>query len=38
VLGWAGTGGLLPPRGMASHGLEADAARRLARAALITWA
>ncbi|TFC28784.1 plasmid pRiA4b ORF-3 family protein [Cryobacterium sp. TMT1-3] len=38
VLGWAGTGGLLPPLGMASHGLEADAARRLARAALIIWA
>ncbi|TFB73199.1 plasmid pRiA4b ORF-3 family protein [Cryobacterium glaciale] len=38
VLGWAGTGGLLPPRGLSSHGLDTDASRRLARAALITWA
>jgi hypothetical protein len=37
VLGWVGTGGLLPPLGLAARGLETDAARRLARAALTTW-
>ncbi|TFD50136.1 plasmid pRiA4b ORF-3 family protein [Cryobacterium sp. Hh11] len=37
VLGWAGTGSLLPPRGSVSHGLETDAARQLARAALTRW-
>jgi len=38
VLGWAGTGSLLPPRNTESRGLHTDAACRLARAALTTWA
>ena len=37
VLGWAGTGSLLPPLGSDLHGLETDAARQLARAALTSW-
>jgi len=37
VLSWAATGSLLPRRAAASRGLNTDAARRLARAALTTW-
>ncbi|MGO4690578.1 hypothetical protein AB4Y94_07310 [Glaciibacter sp. 2TAF33] len=37
VLGWVGMRTLLPPHGSAARGLETDAARRLARAALTTW-
>jgi len=38
VLSWAATGSLLPRRAAASRGLNTDAARRIARAALTTWA
>ncbi|WP_130178730.1 plasmid pRiA4b ORF-3 family protein [Cryobacterium sp. SO1] len=38
VLGWAATGSLLPARGTAARGLDSAAARRLAQAALTSWA
>lgn len=37
VLQWAGSGTLIPPRGLDANGLDTPAARMLARAALATW-